>query len=178
MHQSCKEEFSDWPNGLLAIGTFGNNNLKHSEMVSIQGTLSSGQDHLENTTEEDFEEVDEELRLLLNEHISLDSSFSGEKHNLSVEELLDCLREDEKKIDESRINVLENTDTHLQRTTTVVHRGRKDIQSDNRKRGIGKKPLSFLIKKALLCRGGFVPAPILRDPLPYPKLDHSRMEKV
>ncbi|KAI3443545.1 hypothetical protein Pfo_000210 [Paulownia fortunei] len=179
MHQPCKEEFSDWPNGLLAIGTFGNNNLKHSEKFSIQGTIPSSQDHLENTTPEDFEEVDKQLRLLLNKHISLDYTFSGEseKHNLSVEKFLDCLREDEKKTDELT-NLWENKDTHVQRTTSIVHKGGKDIRSDKKRSGIGKKSLSFLLKKALLCRGGFVPAPFLRDPLPDPKLDNSRMEKI
>lgn len=170
-NQSCNEEYSDWPDGLLAIGTFGNsNNLKHSDI---------NQDHdQENTTSEDFVEVhddDKEMRLLLNKHISLDSN----KHcDLSaVEKLLDCLREDhdEKKTS----NVLENKCTHLQRSTSVVHKGGNDhIRPNNKKSSISKKSLSFLIKKAFLCRGGFVSTPILRDPLQDPKLDNSRMEKV
>ncbi|KAE8728620.1 hypothetical protein F3Y22_tig00004159pilonHSYRG00017 [Hibiscus syriacus] len=30
MKQEPREEFSDWPNGLLAIGTFGNNDFKEN----------------------------------------------------------------------------------------------------------------------------------------------------
>ncbi|KAK4396837.1 hypothetical protein Sango_1520300 [Sesamum angolense] len=119
MHQPCKEEFSDWPNGLLTIGTFGNNNLKHSEKCSIQGQLHSGQDHLE---PRDLEEVDKELIRLLNKHISLYSSLSdeSEKHNnLSVEKFLDCLKEDEQKADEL---MSENKETRLQRSTSLVQR--------------------------------------------------------
>ncbi|KAL0410408.1 UNVERIFIED_CONTAM: hypothetical protein Slati_3630500 [Sesamum latifolium] len=173
MHQHCKEEFSDWPNGLLTIGTFGNNNLKHSDKCS-QGPLDSGQDHLE---PKDLEEVDKELIRLLNKHISLYSSLSdeSEKHNLSVEKFLDCLKEDEKKADEL---MSENKDARLQRSTSLVQRAGKDIRLDNKTKGISKKSLSFLLKKAFVCRGGFVPNPMLRDPLPDPKLDHSRMEKI
>ncbi|KAL0308413.1 UNVERIFIED_CONTAM: hypothetical protein Sradi_5783600 [Sesamum radiatum] len=175
MHQPCKEEFSDWPNGLLTIGTFGNNNLKHSDKCSIQGQLHSCQDHLE---PKDLEEVDKELIRLLNKHISLCSSLSdeSEKHNnLSVEKFLDCLKEDEQKADEL---MSENKDTRLQRSTSLVQRAGKDIRLDNKRKGISKKSLSFLLKKAFVCRGGFMPNPMLRDPLPDPKLDHSRMEKI
>lgn len=149
-HESCKEEFSDWPNGLLAIGTFGNTNLKQSEK------LFTIQDHVEiNTTSED-NQFDKELRLLLSNHISVDPE---KQQNLSVEELLDCLLQHESK------GITRNA-------------SRKEIRSDNKRRGIGKKSLSFLIKKAFLCRGGFGPSPILRDPLPDLKLDRSRMDKV
>ncbi|KAL8456550.1 hypothetical protein ACS0TY_034681 [Phlomoides rotata] len=134
-NRSSKEELSDWANGLLAIGTFGNN-LKESEV------LSSGED-----------ELDKELRLLLSE----------KEQNLTVEELLDCLLKEE------------NNYNHVLQSSS---RGRKDVRSDNKKRGIGKKSFSFLIKKAFLCTGGFPPSPMLRDPLPDLKLDHSRMEKI
>ncbi|PIN24773.1 hypothetical protein CDL12_02497 [Handroanthus impetiginosus] len=111
---------------------------------------------------EEFEEVDEELTLLLNKHmICVDS----EKHNPLVDKLLECLGEDEKKNNEV--------------ISSVIHRGSKDIKLDNKKSGIGKKSLSFLLKKALLCRGGFSAAPMLRDPvLPDAKLDNSRMDKI
>ncbi|KAG8376238.1 hypothetical protein BUALT_Bualt09G0042300 [Buddleja alternifolia] len=128
MRQSCKEEFSDWPNGLLAIGTFGNNNIRDSDKTA-QG----------------FGEVD--------------------NNNLS-----DC---DEKKIDE---NISEQ-----QQNTSLVHREEKDhIRLDNKtKNGIGRKSLSFLLKKALICGGGFVTSPVLsptlKDSLPDP---NSRFEKI
>lgn len=155
---SCKEEFSDWPNGLLAIGTFGNNHHKQSEK------LFSNQDHTVDATAEDheFEQADHELRLLLK---NIDPA--DKQQNLSVEELLDCLLQ--------HGSVSENKGTHLQRNAS---RGRKDIGSDKKQRGIARKSLSFLIKKTFLCRGGFGPETMLRDPLPDHKLDHSRMEKV
>lgn len=151
MHESCKEEFSDWPNGLLAIGTFGNNTINPKQYS------------------DDLEEQVEETELRVD--ASLDSSTpSSEKENLSVEQLLDCLRRG-------------GGDAHLESQSSVVQRGgRSDIQSDKKSRGIGKSSLSFLIKKALLCGAGFAaaapPPPIIRDPLPYSKLDRSTMEKV
>lgn len=123
-HQSCKEEFWDWPNGLLAIGTFGNNNnLKHSEEADKSSSAGVV-----------LEEVDKELRLLLNtNHISADQLF--------------------------------NANAHLERINS------SSVHSHN-------KSLSSLIKKALLCGAAAPPPPIFRDPLPHPKSDLSRMEKV
>lgn len=140
MHESCNQEFSDWPNGLLAIGTFGNNtNPKHSEKI---GELEQ-------------QEVERDLRLVMNE-----------------EHLLDCLCDDDDGGDG-------DGDRRLERQGSVVERGGKDILSEKRNRGIGKRSLTFLMKKALLCGAGFVAAPpIIRDPLPDPKLDRSTMEKV
>ncbi|KAI3447230.1 hypothetical protein Pfo_003895 [Paulownia fortunei] len=182
MHQPSKEEFSGCPSTLLAIGTFGNN-LKDSEKTNNEESLPSSEDHLENTTPEEFGEV-KELRILLNKHIPLDSSFSGESENydLSIEKFLDSLPEDEEIVNELISDASENKDALLQRTASAVHRRGKDIPSDNRKNGMYRKSLSFLLKKALLCGGGFVPSPILnpilKDPSPDPKLDNSRMEKI
>ncbi|XP_042055469.1 protein NEGATIVE GRAVITROPIC RESPONSE OF ROOTS-like [Salvia splendens] len=134
---TCNEEFSDWPNALLAIGTFGNNaNPKNREPVveSEESTLAM---------------KDEE--------------------NLSVEHLINCLRGGGD----------EGGDRRLERLGSLVERGGKDIKSDKRNRGIGKRSLSFLLKKALLCGGGFTAAlPIIRDPLPDLKIDQSTMEKI
>lgn len=73
-HQSCKEEFWDWPNGLLAIGTFGNNNnLKHCEEADKSSSAGV------------LEEVDKELRLLLNtNHISADGNAHLERIKSSL----------------------------------------------------------------------------------------------
>ncbi|KAF8406828.1 hypothetical protein HHK36_005949 [Tetracentron sinense] len=59
-----KEEFSDWPHGLLAIGTFGNNDLKEdSERHELQENLSSPEDQIDFTAEE-VGKIQEELTKL------------------------------------------------------------------------------------------------------------------
>ncbi|KAH6818373.1 hypothetical protein C2S51_001976 [Perilla frutescens var. frutescens] len=152
MHQqSCKEEFSDWPNGLLAIGTFGNNHLKHSDNNTTTATATA-QD-LEEEEEEEEEEAERELRLLLSD---VDCGrFLTEKENVSLERK-SC----------SAVEIRGRRDMM--------------DKSDKRKRSIGKKSLCFLMKKLLLC-GALPPNPITRDhPLPDPKLmDHySTMDKI
>lgn len=152
MHEPCKEEFSDWPNGLLAIGTFGNDKIQPKHLEKSDG---GDDDDLQ-------QRVKRELSVAMSEgQVSLD------KENLSVEHLLDCLRRGG------------GGGPRLESQISLI--GRSDIQSDKRNRGgIGKSSLSFLIKKALLCGGGFAgpPSPTVRDPLPNCKLDRSTMEKV
>ncbi|KAL2553996.1 hypothetical protein Fot_07615 [Forsythia ovata] len=148
MHQACKEEFSDWPNGLFAIGTFGNSTMKHTENSNLQRSLSSCKEQ--------------------------------PKDNLILEKHIDCLPslEHEKTSDESINDNSANKDDLIQRTTSVVRSRESDIRLQSTGKSIGRKSLSFLLKKALLCGGGFSSTPILRDPFPEPKLDKSRMEKI
>ncbi|PIN00745.1 hypothetical protein CDL12_26752 [Handroanthus impetiginosus] len=128
------------------------------------GTFGNNLKHSEEEEAEDEEEEQEEE--------VVDTSFLGE-----IEEFFDCFPEDE-EITHELIN-----DAILQRTTSAVHtKGEKYIPSNKRKTGFYKKSLSFLVKKALLCGGGFVPRPIVtpifKHPFPDPKLDHSTMDKI
>ncbi|KAL7096109.1 hypothetical protein ACP275_10G062800 [Erythranthe tilingii] len=165
MQHHCKEVYSDWPNGLLAIGTLGNPD-KLSVHANNENTASQVQDNFDEEEEEEEQVIDKELSLLLSNHISLD------REKL----FLDCSREDEEKT----VHALENEDARIRNTTSsMVNKGAKDARLNNnnnkKKNGIGKKSISFLIKKALLCGGGFV----LRDPLPdTTKVENSRMDKI
>ncbi|KAH6797962.1 hypothetical protein C2S52_022516 [Perilla frutescens var. hirtella] len=116
-------------------------------------------------------EFEKELRLLLNEHASV--SEESERFDLPIEKILESLPEHGEIIcDEDAYNVL------------AVHRhsSGKDTPSRSRKSSIYKKSISFLLKKAFVCGGGFTPspiiAPILKDPFPDPNLDRSTMEKI
>ncbi|KAK4432788.1 hypothetical protein Salat_1041000 [Sesamum alatum] len=168
-----KEEISGCPSSLLAIGTFGNN-LEGSEKTNVDESLPSSEDHQESTTLQEFAEVDKELRLLI--------SGESENYNLSTERLLDSLRDDEEIIVESmNEDASEDKDALLQRTTSGINKREKDIPKNNKK-NMYRKSVSFLLKKAVFCRGGFVPSPIissiLKDPFPDPKFDNSTKEKV
>ncbi|XP_059637115.1 protein DEEPER ROOTING 1-like [Cornus florida] len=163
LQQPPKEEFSDWPDGLLAIGTFGHDGLKedpHSSINNIvQGTLSSSQD----ITPEEVGELEKELNLLLNKQVSGGCSWAVELdiHNLPGD---DRTNSD---------TVCAHKNGNLQQSISdVLNRG-NDNRLDHTNSAISKKSLSFLLKKVFLCPSGFPPARSLRDPIPQ-----SRMEKI
>ncbi|KAF2287110.1 hypothetical protein GH714_038232 [Hevea brasiliensis] len=138
-HQEPRnQEFSDWPHGLLAIGTFGNSNIKEdsNKPNSVQENLS--QDHLQQLTLEEVEKLHDEVKsLLLNDtesdtaKLALDKLLNG---NPSSEDEKDC---------------------HLQGSTLTILGTGKGTCLDNTGSAINKKSLSFLLKKMLVCRGGF-----------------------
>ncbi|XP_073298157.1 protein DEEPER ROOTING 1-like isoform X1 [Primulina huaijiensis] len=182
IHQSSREEFNDWPNALLAIGTFGNNSLKDSDKSNIQvsSSLPRSPDHLEHITQEDSRETDKELRIILNQHISTDSSFSGEleKYYASLEKFLEGLVNGDKIINKAKNSVPEKKISRFHQTSSSDHgREGNNVRLDKRD-GIGKRSLSFLLKKAFLCRGGSVLTAGMRDPITGPVLANSRMDKI
>ncbi|GFZ04319.1 hypothetical protein Acr_16g0009430 [Actinidia rufa] len=62
----------------------------------------------------------------------------------------------------------------IDRTIRVIIDRCKDVCMEKKnKKAIGKKSISFLLKKMFVCRGGFAPASSLRD-----TLQESRMEKL
>ncbi|KAF2304137.1 hypothetical protein GH714_028007 [Hevea brasiliensis] len=158
------QEFSDWPHGLLAIGTFGNNGTKEdSKLNYFQENLS--QDHLQQLTLEEVEKLQNELNSLLHKQ---DGSTSGDTESdtekLAVGKLLN----------ENPSSEEDDKDCHFQGSSiAILGRGRGIFSVDNTGSAIKRKSLSFLLKKMLVCRGGFTPTPSLRDQVP-----ESRMEKM
>lgn len=97
-----------------------------------------------------------------------------------VPELIPEQEEDEELEERDFEKELNNTcnsndqkDTFFSISSLIPGRGR-DLCFDNSKSGIGKKSLSFLLKKMFVCRSGFQHTPTFKDPLPA----ESRMEKV
>ncbi|KAJ1424889.1 hypothetical protein SESBI_11282 [Sesbania bispinosa] len=94
LHEPCKQEFSDWPQALLAIGTFGNNKLKGDSggrTNSATEDSSSFQDCTQEFTLEEVGNLENELNInlveeqeknpndLINERLnSEDSSLEAE----------------------------------------------------------------------------------------------------
>ncbi|KAE8731982.1 Detected protein of unknown function [Hibiscus syriacus] len=151
--QPCKEEFSDWPHGLLAIGTFGN---KIKQAPNPQQNVPPTQEHvnyLDGLTPEEVGKLQKEFNLIFQEHVEPPSSANPEAPS------------------EERV-CSGSSDDHP--STSLVHSRGKDVSLDHSKAAIGKKSLSFLLKKMFVCSNGFSPARIsLRDPAM-----ESRMEKV
>ena len=85
--QSQKEEFSDWPYGLLAIGTFGNNAaLKEEDSKPNFIPENQSQDHLEQLTPEEVQKLQSELNLLLHKQDGSTSDTGSDNKNKPVTE--------------------------------------------------------------------------------------------
>ncbi|RVW44095.1 hypothetical protein CK203_074933 [Vitis vinifera] len=173
-----KEEFSDWPHGLLAIGTFGKNDVKEDpEKHNLQGSLPSSQDHLQDLTPEEVGKLQKELKSLLHKQVSAEHGSIPEldNPNLPLDKILDSLSSwgFDTATSNASTNDLKQRDDRLQRSSGLIISRGKDVCLDDSKSAIAKKSLSFLLKKMFICRSGFAPTPSLKDPVP-----ESRMDKI
>lgn len=159
------EEFKEWPHGLLAIGTFGNNNVDGDlGRSNFQGKAESS---LEEHPEGALREL-EELNSLILLHEQIDENSASAPELEQEDPTTTTITNN----DSSEKSANENGG-HCRESNNVVPSRGSDSCLDNTKNAIGKKSLSFLLKKVFVCRSGFSPAPGLRDPL-----SESRMEKV
>ncbi|KAF3439708.1 hypothetical protein FNV43_RR17986 [Rhamnella rubrinervis] len=171
----CKEDFNDWPDGLLAIGTFGNNVNKDLEMSNFKGNIESpSQEHLQGLTSEELKNLQELTSLILSHKQADEQSASAAE----LEQVANYLPHKQSSLEDETTSSNVNSDgsndrtSTLQNSTNVLCKG-KDIYLDNTNTAIGKKSLSFLLKRLFVCRSCFYPARSLRDPIP-----ESRMEKI
>ncbi|KAK8664411.1 hypothetical protein V6N13_084203 [Hibiscus sabdariffa] len=184
MKQEPREEFSDWPNGLLAIGTFGNTDFKDNpqsrttvqrEPSDVRDQELSSSDDLQEFTIEEVGKLQKELTKLLSRKPNSDSK--KEVASLPLDRFLNCPSSLE--VDRRFSNAVcsdsgDRSEEDIDRTISVILGRCKDIcGEDNKKKAIGKKSISFLLKKMFVCSSGFSPAPSLRD-----TLHESRMEKL
>ncbi|XP_061362511.1 protein DEEPER ROOTING 1-like, partial [Gastrolobium bilobum] len=68
LHEPCKQEFSDWPQAFLAIGTFGNNNLKEESGNRTKSTTEDSsffQDCIQEFMLEEVGKLQNELNIYL-----------------------------------------------------------------------------------------------------------------
>lgn len=184
--QPCKEEFSDWPHGLLAIGTLGNKMKQEADQkANLHQIVPSSQDHvnyLHGLTAEEVGKLQKELNLIFQEH-GTTSPANLQAPSLPFDRFLDAdssTVEDGERVcsgcsDCSNSNTRKDDHHLLYCNSSLVQSRGKDMCSGNSKAAIGKKSLSFLLKKMFVCRSGFSPTPISsRDPA----VIESRMEKV
>ncbi|PON54295.1 hypothetical protein TorRG33x02_302920 [Trema orientale] len=166
MQESSKDEVNDWLHGLLAIGTFGKNDLKEDleRINDLQGnTLSSSEE--QDPTSEEVGNLQDELNSLLMHKQDDESALTTELEQVShLERFL--------SLEHERVES-NNAHSNESNTKLVLSRGGKDVSMDNTKSAIGKKSFSFLLKKMFVCRSGFPPPPSPRAPIPEP-----RMEKI
>ncbi|XP_038709514.1 protein DEEPER ROOTING 1-like [Tripterygium wilfordii] len=181
MKPEAREEFSDWPHGLLAIGTFGNNEIKEKVVEDlgsqhhIQEEDPSSLDDLHDFTSEEVGKLQKELTKLLSRKLKSDIEKEVTA-NLPLDRFLNCpssLEVDRRIRNAICSDAEDKEEENIERTISVILGRCRDISADNKKRAIGKKSISFLLKKMFVCRGGFAAQPSLRD-----TFQESRMEKL
>lgn len=167
--QEPREEFSDWPHSLLAIGTFGNKD----EITQEDDPLSSSLEEISDFTQEEIGKLQKELTKLLRRKPNVEKEIS----ELPLDRFLNCPSslEVDRRISNALCSELsdDHKDEDIEKTLSVILDKCKDICKEKSKKSIGKKSISFLMKKMFVCRSGFDPTPSLRD-----SLQESKMEKV
>ncbi|XP_047164999.1 protein NEGATIVE GRAVITROPIC RESPONSE OF ROOTS-like isoform X1 [Vigna umbellata] len=170
--QEPREEFSDWPHGLLAIGTFGNNSeiKENIDDQNVQEDPSSSEE-IADFTPEEIGNLQKELTKLLRRKPKVEKEIS----ELPLDRFLNCPSslEVDRRISNALCSESDDKEEDIEKTLSVIIDKCKDICADNKKKTIGKKSISFLLKKIFVCRSGFAPTPSLRD-----TLQESRMEKL
>ncbi|XP_021638937.1 protein DEEPER ROOTING 1 [Hevea brasiliensis] len=186
--QDSREEFSDWPHGLLAIGTFGNNELR-SENLEIQEVQevqhvkeeeeeqedTSSSEDLQDFTPEEIGKLQKELTKLLSRKPTSDKEKEVAK-TLPLDRFLNCPSslEVDRRIRNTVTSDMDDNEEDIERTISVILGRCKDIcEKKKKKAAIRKKSISFLLKNIFVCRSEFAPQPSLRD-----TLQESRMEKL
>ncbi|XP_057535625.1 protein DEEPER ROOTING 1-like [Amaranthus tricolor] len=180
---SQREEFNDWPHGLLTIGTFGNKELKDKAVSSEIQTAIYGQEQEQNPTSVSSPDLSEftpeEVGQLQNELTKLlkrkPAKQEEENPDLPLDRFLNCPSslEVSRRISNVTCTDPDYKEDDIERTISVIIGKCKEVRAEKTKNAIGKKSLSFLLKKMFVCANGFAPAPSLRD-----TLQESRMEKL
>ncbi|KAK4395051.1 Sm-like protein LSM1B [Sesamum angolense] len=176
-----KEEFSDWPRGLLAIGTFGNTDLRDRRDTQVEQNAVSEVPQADECSSPDFSEFTAEevgkLQKELTKLLSRKPATKAEEPiaDLPLDRFLNCPSSLE--VDRTTSNRFstysdDKDEEEIDRTIRIILGRCKDV-CEKKKKAIGKKSLSFLVKKMFACRSGFGPTPSLRD-----TFQESRMEKL
>lgn len=186
-HPSQREEFSDWPHGLLTIGTFGNNELKDQainseiqiqtaadvqEREQEQNHTSALSPDLSEFTPEEVGQLQKELTKLLKRKPAKQEEANSD---LPLDRFLNCPSslEVSRRISNAVCTDPEYQEDDIERTISVIIGKCKEVRAEKTKNAIGQKSFSFLLKKMFVCASGFSPAPSLRD-----TLQETRMERL
>lgn len=175
--QESREEFSDWPNGLLAIGTFGNNNnneqIKSNPHCQEQEQEKDDNNEVTDFTPEEIGNLHRELNKLLRQE---PNNAEKEIADLPLDKFLNCPSSlvVDRRISNSMCGDSDDKDDEdVEKRLRIILGKCKDVCGDNGKKAIGKKPISYILKKLFVCRSGIVTPPNPKD-----ILQESKLEKV
>ncbi|MED6193440.1 hypothetical protein PIB30_019555 [Stylosanthes scabra] len=182
-NEPCKQEFNDWPQTLLAIGTFGNENNNTKQKEDSEKSKGRAldldplcfQDLVDEFTLEEVGSLQNELnkyfRLPAEPNSSSvkplnteDSSLEEEGHESGKEEKNETFPDD---------------GGFYQQSSRLMNAMAKNqcLDQSSKINGVAKKSLKFLLKKMFVCKSGFQPTtPFLKDPSSLST--ESRLEKI
>ncbi|XP_022968076.1 uncharacterized protein LOC111467419 [Cucurbita maxima] len=163
VHKTHSEEFTSWPRVLLAIGTFGDDNLNQAHTKRFQENPSSPlQQHLQDLTPEEIRKLHKEINLLLDEHLKqMDPSLAFEvsKHcssNIFPTRQL-SFESDITKNEPYSDELIDESESFKH---VILSKGKDMGMEANDTTLIGKRTLSLLLKKIFVCGGGIAPAAV------------------
>ncbi|KAL1326114.1 hypothetical protein HN51_036145 [Arachis hypogaea] len=162
-YEPCKQEFGDWPQALLAIGTFGTNsdNQKEDSEKTNKGRALDPPCFQDCEDEFTLEEVGS-LQNEFNKYFQVPEEPNSAAKPLSTEN--------------SSLEEEGHYGDFHQSSSLMDAKGKDQCLDHSRKNGVAKKSLNFLLKKMLVCNSGFQPTtPFLKDPS---LSTESRMEKI
>ncbi|KAL6846503.1 hypothetical protein ACP4OV_023951 [Aristida adscensionis] len=149
------DEFSDWPQSLLAIGTFGNKQIEE-EAQSSSGNGQAMQDSVR-FTEEEVDNIRREFEVLL------EGNAQGEVQGSHEDEQVASRRHGGEDNEKHR-ELLMNKEIIMSKAREIIG-----------KKGSALKPRSVAsLLRLFVCKGGFTPT----VPEPKNSFPQSRMEKL
>ncbi|KAL0908883.1 hypothetical protein M5K25_023395 [Dendrobium thyrsiflorum] len=161
---SCRQEFKDWPQTFLAIGTFGNNDLQEdSQMAQSSYENLESLHKISDLNIEEVIKLQQEISKLLS--LQLSSSTGGADFSLN-DSLNSSLTLEADNI--SSLKTCKGSTDDSEITLNKL----KDLFSDNHN-GIRQRSFSFLLKKMFISRSGLSTQQSLRD-----SISESKLEKI
>nr|XP_017222355.1 PREDICTED: uncharacterized protein LOC108199121 isoform X2 [Daucus carota subsp. sativus] len=175
-----EEEHSDWPHGLLAIGTFGNKNVNAiPETCNLQSSKLS-QDNSKDIDHEEFRNHQKKSNIILDRQ----DPESNVANELESHHILEKTFKTSSTSDINRPSSYTVSDDigdedgpfQLISGTVVINRGKESHLDSTKNASIGKESLSLLLKK--MFKSEITPTSSLRDSFPEARLEKSRMNKI
>jgi len=185
VRESCRQEHAreekqspngDWPQGLLSIGTLGDEPPPDGAPLASQAAAD-----VPDFTIEEVKKLQDALNKLLRRAKSKSSSRGSgamdedrASSQLPLDRFLNCPSslEVDRRISLRRAAGDGGENGEFSPDTQIILSKARDLLVNSNGAAIKRKSFKFLLKKMFACRGGFGPAPRLKDPV------ESRMEKV
>ncbi|OEL21898.1 hypothetical protein BAE44_0017083 [Dichanthelium oligosanthes] len=185
VRESCRQEHArdeknpnggDWPQGLLSIGTLGD---EPPPPPAGDGGPRASQADVPDFTIEEVKKLQDALNKLLRRAKSKSSSRGSgatdedRASQLPLDRFLNCPSslEVDRRISLRHAAGDGGENGEFSPDTQIILSKARDLLVNSNGGAIKQKSFKFLLKKMFVCRGGFAPAPSLKDPV------ESRMEK-
>lgn len=145
---------------------------------NLQGNrLPSSHDHPHDLTPEEVGKLQRDLKSLFHKQVSAEHSSISELDNpdLQLDKIIDLFSSfisTATATSNACTDDLKQKDGQPKRSSSLVaSTSPKDVCLANSKSTLGKRSLTFLLKKMFVCGSGFAPRPSFKDPIPESRMD-------